>query len=506
MPAAGPARVSEEEPTLKFRLLLAALVVSLPASLLVAPAAQAREGVDVTWPGLTSFNPEVRDYTFEVSYAGGEQLYAWFTSYGQNEKVPIASTGDVTMTFGDVDGLRGPVLVGTCDADVPCAVLASSPDVTVVRSARLSWLLPGGRRPVLSPQQPELRLRTFPRDIDLVAAYTVERGGSVVASGSLPVVRHGEEDVLSLADAVPAFEKAGFHSLYVTLSGESSDYGQLTSGRYSQGLDWDDSVKLVPALDHSVLHPVKDGYRDVATLRVRSEDLRELVVDVLDAEGEVVKRVYGPVGVVNGGDATRFDGRVGGALVAAGDYSWQLRATDLVGNTTVASVPFEVSHEAVRTAHWSRTFRAASTVVDNSVGSCSKLKESRKGRLGYYSQTSCSRADDSAVVTLNRAYVPRSFTDRWSRLRLATTGGGAGRGDYLVVYNRDTSGEDRQRLELDARQGKHRGKVIDKLVRDYIHGADTGGRPYVLWLTGLTNGSRYDVKSFTVEVTRTVLR
>lgn len=496
---------------MNLRVLAAALALSLsapPAVLALSDPARAAESISVTWPDLTSFNPDVRDYTFEVSYSGSQQLYAWFTVYGEDTRVPIPSVGEVDMTFApNDDGRKGPVLVGPCDPGAACTVLATSPEVTVVRRAQLFWVRPSGRTPVLSPQQTELRLQTFPRDLDLTAAYSVERGGVVVADGTLPVVRDGEQDFLSLAEVVPAFTKAGDHRFYVTLSGESPDYGQLSSGRYGMTFEWDDTVKMDPRLDQPVLYPVKDGYRDVATLRVGSEDLRELIVEVLNDEGDVVKRSYGPRPVAGGGEIVRFDGRADGALLPAGAYTWQLQATDLVGNTTLVHVPFSLSHRSVRTQEWSKTFRAASTVVDTGVGSCSQLKKGRKGRLGYYSQTSCARADDSTVITLNRAYVPQSFTGNWSRLRVTTTGGGAtGRGDYLVVYNRDTSGKDQHRLELDSRRGRHRGDLIAKNVKRYIHNADGTGRPYVLWVAGLTNGSRYDVNSFTVEVSHTVLR
>ncbi len=202
---------------------------------------------------------------------------------------------------------------------------------------------------------------------------------------------------------------------------------------------------------------MKDGYRDDLRMFISGERLRSLYVEVLDSDGQQVRRTLGPTTKGPAGVSARFTGKVGGKMLPEGDYTWRVSATDEHGNSTVIDRPFSLSHKQIRSEKFTRTYEAASTVVDTNVGRCSTLKKRPRGGLGYYSQTSCSRPEDSTVLTVNGVYVPKSFNGSWDNLRVTTNGGGAtGRRDYLVVFNRDRHGNDEFRTVHRGGSGRHR--------------------------------------------------
>ncbi|CAN5620547.1 hypothetical protein BH11ACT8_BH11ACT8_14840 [soil metagenome] len=472
---------------------------------LVAPADADEPALSVTWPEVTSFNPDVYAYTFSLAYSGQEQLYAYDYSGDVDDpaaRVPLPSSGEVDWTFSDdADG----IYLVTC-ASSPCELLASAPALRLVRSVYVGKRVDptfGQRRRITD------RHVAFPLDVragaDLepVVHYAVvdagrAQQGAVVARGESPYV----DNAVSLGAITSRLVHGTVYELVVIATAEGEHYGRLASEKYYEKFVYDDQVDLRGAVDARSFFPVRDDFADESTLRLRlTEEVNVLRVTFTDRAGHTIDNPE-PRGS-RSPEVIRFV--VGGPKIAklrAGFYQWRVFARDAFGNTRRLTVPVHLSRRTVHEATYRHTFSAASTVLDRSVGRCSTLKRLRHGGLGYYSQTSCRRAAASGVSTVNGVFVPTSLNGHWTSLRITVNGGGAaGRRDaYAVLYYRDATGEFRARRQLDGRRGKHPGAVVES--SDKLVAKDTAsGRCYVVWGVGLTGGSRYDVQSYTVQIT-----
>lgn len=223
----------------------------------------------------------------------------------------------------------------------------------------------------------------------------------------------------------------------------------------------------------------------------------------------MIQRVRREVGA-GGSYSLGFRGRsASGRVLAAGSYSVRLTTTDLAGNVGVTSKRLVISSKRKVTKTWKRSFSAKAAAVYQSVGKCSTLRSPASrgwsGSFGFYSQTKCKRANDSAVLTQSGVYVPKAFQNKYGKLQISMYGGAATvkRNSYIVLgYLRASDGAFMARSQFGGTVGTHAGRSTS--ASPFVF--EKTARPFVLWTTGLTQGSRYDVKSYTVKLTYTALQ
>ncbi|CAN5620287.1 hypothetical protein BH11ACT8_BH11ACT8_14830 [soil metagenome] len=482
---------------MKLRAFLVAVLSlsALPALAVAGPAAAVEDTV-LTWPEVTGFNYATTPY---VIHAVSQDLTGLQVRVnGSKQPTPVSAEGDLTPRF--VRGGKQVVEVQRC---APTCVHLDSRVVYAYDSFFVARTAP----------------LTFGPHRDLGFTYGVGPAGvdatvtwSIVDSGATPeqdVVLVGGEDDVTTSDAVPfgpvtlpAGTPDGPYELRRHLAGESATFGTLDRDLDPVVVTWDSTPDPGTVdLSEKVIYPEPDGYLDAVSIGVSSAPGREVVI----RDGAGTERA-------------RFSGydfhddqvvwRPARAL-PAGRYTVRLTTTDRAGNTATMAQHLQVrrGHLAWRT--FTKTLTAKASLDDSSVGSCSTLAtrvEGRpKGALGYYSQTRCTRENDSDVTTISRADLPRSLTGKYLDFRLSVTGGKAKgvRDAYAVVYYYDAKKRSYvNRAQLSPREETHPAKGVRK-PRSLV--VDAARKPHVFWFVGLTAGSRYDVESFTVTVRYQVL-
>lgn len=199
----------------------------------------------------------------------------------------------------------------------------------------------------------------------------------------------------------------------------------------------------------------------------------------------------------------------------SGTYVLRITAVDDEGNQRQTERKFVVSHKRLVQRTWRHTFTAAEVLTKGGVdvGACSSLlRPSRsgwRGSSGYYSMTSCRRADKSQVASVNGVWVPKALDGKYHYLEISMTGRGARSGGlrygdkaYLNFGYYNAKGTFLARAQFNGKMGEHRGRRVK--ASTFIRDKNTS--PYILFWAGLAGGSRYDVKSFTVRLSRNVLR
>lgn len=323
---------------------------------------------------------------------------------------------------------------------------------------------------------------------------------TTLASGDLPsgsVVRDGR---VAVPFTVPPGLGSGRYLLRTTVSADSPAYGVLTGATAGTRVTVDLDPPVATLVSASpVVYPIRDRYLDVATWAVRTKGASRATVDILNSAGS---SVFGQGQGVRR-SVVRFTWRGvsdAGGVVPEGRYTARLTFTDTAENSVTLTRDVTVSHLERRLISFRRTVTAAAALSSKFVGRCSTLTKRKGGALAYVSQSRCAGAkdDDSVVVARHGIYLPRSLNDHYTAFRLTVRGGPASRSsrNYLVLgYLLGKDFVHREVLRGGQRHLGDRVMIADGLVYDR-----TSRKPYVLWSTGLTSGSRYVVRSFTVEV------
>lgn len=275
---------------------------------------------------------------------------------------------------------------------------------------------------------------------------------------------------------------------------------------------WDSVLDATLTLDDDALWPAKDNYEDAVNVRLTArEDLRSGVVEVLDENGAVVRTVGRPFAGAELPRSFRWDGHDDlGAQVPAGTYTVRASLVDRAGNEGIRTQRVEVHDERLTEIVWSRTLRAEDTVVNTSVGRCSDLRtpSSRGDRASFQlaSQTRCTTASQSHVIALSGIYLPESIGHDYRDISLQMRGGPSRgeRGAYVVLGYVEKGDRLDARTVLRGAYGAQR-KVVPTNRKTVVR-IDDDGRRFLLWQAGLSEGSRWDVQSYTLRMRITVLR
>lgn len=472
-------------------------VLGLPVA---AHAAEAPAPV-VTWPSVTRFNPTLTTYTLSVDDtaagdAGGDLYASW-----AGDKVLLPHQGDFAMPFAS-DGY-GTIDIERCVADVCTATGVSSPLLDVRRAATVSaYTIPD-----------------LSRELTLTAGYTIDVQGGlqsgrwwVTRAGGGPEIVSGNLTSDQFQITLPFDTTDGDYLVWTEGTVGTYDYGTLVAAPHSSGFTIDRTPATATVSMPSSFNPVVDGYRDVLRYTVTPNEHM----------GSVEAQVFGPTGaewtwpaamVAGAGEPVVFDwdGRSAfdGSLAPEGRYTVRISLLDAAGNTSTINRLVTVDHARLQTRTFRRTVTAAGSTIDAHVGRCSVLRRPSlrgwSGSLGYYSNKRC-RAGSAAsqVGTVNGVAVPKAFEGRYGKLAISTYGGAARR------YPRSNLGFGVLRApdlavvglrRLGPALGSHSSGTLS--AANLVH--DRSTHPSVLWSVGSGGGQRYDVKSFTVTLTYTVL-
>lgn len=477
---------------MKYLALVAACLLTLG---LVAPAeAGSADPVEVTFPEVTALNPDHTPYVLEI-HDPQPELGELFARWGARE-VALPHDGSATIPLSAGDGSNPYIYVVRCPAaGDQCVGTGQGRSVALVRSLGLRMLEvtdgtvgAGTRLPV------EVSYPHFAEGDRIRLEWTVtdaEGGALVVQSAADWLVG----DPMPIP-GIPADTDAEQVRIAVHAISDSARWGELEGSVENEY--WVDVVppKMKASLSSDVVFPAPDGYLDYTRIQIGPwagpETLR---VDVVDWAGAVTNVYAGRA------DGIAFDGRNGDEPFPAGRYTLRVTGYDFVGNATVRELPVRVDDRLRVERTYRRTIPAARTLVDQYVGVCSHLGSAAgrgwKRSLGLYSTSPCAKEDGSVVATLHGAQVPASFGDYPSAIRLSLYGGAArgARSAYLVHgWLRNDTDWFMKRRTIRGGLGEHKTNAVTatKVVREI------DGRRWVYWQVGLTDGSRYDIKSFTI--------
>lgn len=495
---------------MKIRALVAAVALSVTTSLQVlgtaapasadpAPAEAPTGDVEVTFPSVTRFNPDVTDYVVSVVDHAPEAGALYVVNQNQ-DTFAVPPDGQVPVTF---DYNADDTFVWVIRCGYPCVEVARSESLDIYRRVGFDVAHVRNRAP-LRPGPVELQVA----NTEAPAGSELDVAWRIVAPDA-SVVAEGEQTMPSNAAARLRFEvpegldQDATYELVADASLATEDFG-LLEGTTSFEFVFDDDANGDVELPESIptLFPAPDGYRDRLRVvaQLRNGGMRHAFLDVLTPQGKVVKTFgTGGPGNYRGQVVMDWDGRVAGKPVAAGRYQLRVRGEDRAGNQADVRTTFRVSDDKLRWKKWKADLSPAPSQVNSFVGRCSSLKKQRGGGLGLYSQTSCQKPKQSVVVSVHGVYLPPAFGGRYRNMRVSVRGGAArgAREAYLVLGYLTEDGDFLNRAQFDGRSGLHRGGTHKKgdLVRD-----PASGQPAIYWQVGLSEGSRYDVKRFRVEI------
>jgi hypothetical protein len=476
---------------MKTPALIATFVLALVG--LAAPASA--DGTDpvFTWPDVVAFNPDTTSYVFHVEYSGTETLRAWWDGHVQE----IPGSGDVEMTF-PTQG-EGNIGVVLCRADGTCGTY-SSPLLSVFRSHVIRNLHPVPAGPA---QENRADFSMWPVDVGTdVTWHLSDPAGEEVATGTDFVVPDALGSAIVEYD-VPADGPSGNYRLVLDAASDSPAYGHLEghSAVRSVAVDTQPPTGSL-IISAPTLFPERDGYLDSIDLVGRLRGAQTSKLQIVSPTGSVVAQWPGNERLGWKGNDEH------GGRIPAGSYAVRLVGVDLVGNQASVSRPLVISDKQLVDRTWTRTFSATDTIASTWIGSCSTLRRPASHgwaeSFGLYSQTTCRRPAQSAVVVYSGVWLPRSTGGAYGNLSISMYGGAArGRSSAYVVLGLRRADDDsfQNRAQFAGGLGWHRMRSTNAtpFVRD-------DGRPFVIWQTGLSEGSRYDVRSYRLSLTYFVLR
>lgn len=473
-----------------------ALVAALCLALLVptAPASADDPGPVVTWPEVTAFNPDLTSYVFHVEYAGTDTLRA---HWGQDVQ-EIPSSGDVEMVFPTDD--VGAVRIERCPAGGTCTNVSISPLLSVFRAHQFGLVRTGAAGPA---KDNHAGLYVWPVGIGTdVSWHLTDPAGTEVSSGSDFVIP-ADDGSASIQYDVPAGGPSGNYELAIDVASDSSTYGHL-EGHVTRSVAVDTQAPTGTLnLSAPKIFPEPDGYQDTIDLVGRWYGASSSKLQIVSSSGSVVAQWPG-------NKRLNWEGKdQHGDRLPGGSYTARLVGEDLVGNVAQVSRPLVISDRRLVDRTWTKTFSATNTISSTWVGACSTLHKPAShgwaGSFGLYSQTKCTRPAQSPVVVYSGVWLPHSTGDSYGNVSISMYGG-TSRGSssaYVVLGLRRASDESFQdRAQFAGGMGWHRMPSIN--ATPYVRYDE--GRPFVIWQTGLSEGSHYDVKSYKVSVKYSVLR
>ncbi|WP_109505888.1 hypothetical protein [Nocardioides speluncae] len=493
---------------------LRAVLIAVPLAVIgLAVPAYAEPTVTVDWGTTSEFNADYYGYTFQITDAVAEPERGTLYAEWQGERQAIPHNGRYTMDF--VTGGIGTVKIVRCvgEPEICTDTGAISPTIEVFKYASLDvedfddWLLRDGAQ---TAQLRSWDSRMRGATVDLTWYVRLGEEGEPASSGTAQVVV-GDNDRASLPFTISK-TTTGYQELWIEGTVDIGSFGRHRVRGHTEHFEVDATAPRVwTGASATAVYPVRDGYRDSINLKATTNEWTSGRLEILRGSS-MLRRIW----LTDRSDhVVRYDGRSSsGKVLAAGTYTARFTLKDRVGHEVTASRSFTVSGKRLVTRHFRRTYSAASTVVRNgaTVGRCSTLaKPSARGwagSLGFYSQTKCRRLNDSLVATVNGVYVPKSVQARYGKLRVTMYGGGAtrgvrhGRNAYIVMSYINRADDFAARAQFNGSLGQHAGRTVN--AGGFVWKKTT--KPYVLWFTGLTEGSNYDVKSYTVDLDYTVLR
>lgn len=485
-------------------------LLAVPVALvgLAVPAYAEDPDLTITWPAITDVEVPTATYTVNVADTAAEPQGTLYAEW-QGERQELPHTGDHAVSFAK--GGTGTIKVVRCvpaDPEPVCTDTGDvSPELTVWK--RLS----NGLQSVVAPRQPgdtiNYRFDAGQAPGATVAVtWTLRRIGTSTpqfqGQGSITLDAAGSGPFLF---QVPAAAETGRHNLDLQYVTDVAPFGPHRGTGFSI-IDVDGTAPSVTVgLSASAIYPIRDGYRDSITISAKPSEAASAKVEFVNSASKVVRTISRASATSH---SVAFNGRTsGGSLLPAGRYTARVTVTDKAGNKTTVSRALSLSHKRIQKRTWTRTFKAGATLTRNGafVQACSTLRKPSlrpwAGSLGYYSRTKCHRDNADIVSTTNGIYVPKAFQNRYGTYQVSFYGGGARgtRGAYIVMGYLNNKNAFTHRVQGGAAVRSYKGKVAS--AGNFVHDKTT--KPYVLWTAGLTDGSRYDVKSFTVKLTYTVL-
>ena len=474
---------------------LAFVVACLLALTLAQPASADADPVQVGLPEFNQFNPEHTPYEVQVQDPAperGDLVAAW-----AGRTLVLPHDGSATIPFAATDGDTVTLRVLRCATADDCVETGWSRTVYLVNEIRFS--LPADDRalgehsavPLGGFYDPYLMTGEV---VDLTWELEPVGGGAAIATGSGSYAV-GDTPPLVGVPAAPGVDR-GVLTVHAAIDSET--WGHL-EGVASATYDLDtDAPPLSLRLSGDVLFPAQDDYLDQITIGVRSaSDVRALNIVLVAPDGTTRHIFSNDQGFLRG---YRFTGLYGGKRLPTGRYTVRATVTDRAGNTTVSERPLTIDDRRAVRKSYRATISAARTVADTYVGACSRLGAAAgrgwKGSLGLYSTSPCAQENGSVVVTVNGAWLPPSVLPYRGDVHLSMYGGAArGSGRAYIVHGwlRASNGNFFGRRQFTGALGSHSASVRPKYVVRTIDGNN-----WVYWQLGLSEGSHYDVKSFTI--------
>ncbi|GAB3772058.1 hypothetical protein FB382_002997 [Nocardioides ginsengisegetis] len=490
--------------------LLACLVTLLAVVLGFAqPAALADDPTQpaapvVTWPEMTAFNPGHTPYVVTVDDSANDpatdstvlvaEIYA--------QKQPLADQGETTIAFPAHSTGHVTVNIRRCQPDlVTCSEPLATRTVLLVRWLKVNLFTPVDA----APGTHTAWMDVFPVHADTADWQLVDPSTdpeTVVDEGSTPLA-----DGRSFEYTIPATLADQTHlHLRVTASNNAPEFGHVAGSDDVSGIVVHSAPPEVTLKAFaSGVYWARDGYLDEVPLVVRSWTGRYLTLDLVAADGTVTTvKDHAPIWHRWNTVYRGIDGK--GGHLPNGRYRLRVSVEDSWGNVGVASTPFTVSDRRTAWRTWSHTYTAQGALLRELVGRCSTISHHPSygwtGGLGLYSRTKCTKAAQSYAIAENGISLPKALG--YDGLRVTAFGGGprGSSGTYAVLgYYRERDDEFVQRVQFNGVLGDHAGQASGPAN---VWNADTN--PTFYWSLGLTQGSRWEVRSYKVTARLRVFR
>lgn len=486
-------------------VLVGVLVTGLLAVLPIA-GAQAVEGV-VTFPDVDYINPKVTPYSISITDAGGagHLIARWGINRDEHREIEVPHEGTATLPFAETftDNYLTRVSLWRCPNATwifnTCVQVDYSDLVSVLIRADMTMTLGDA----VGVEAVSVPFTYFPTGVGTTTWRLLGADGSELVTGRTDPGPGGQL-VLAVPPGTP--EQLGVLELRTSLDGTA--VGHLDD-LVSVPMQLDGVPPPMPSVTVSALavYPYEDHYRDEVPVSVYAPGARSVVLDAVNEATGVAYHVDSALEPDEPSE-TFFtnDGR-GMDSMPAGNYQLRIVSKDLGGQSSAVSHSIEVRWDRVNLRKWQATVPAAKTVIKKYVGSCGKLRRPAepgwRGSLGYYSGN-CRDPKQALVQTIHAIEIPPAMGGVYPFFKVSLIGGPNRQrpGSYLVLgyyTNAKKWKFEHPRVHRGRGVAVRQGRAVRRShTEEFIH--DDGNGPYVAWSAGLTAGSRYDVKSFRVEL------
>lgn len=257
------------------------------------------------------------------------------------------------------------------------------------------------------------------------------------------------------------------------------------------------------------VYPAQDGYLDSTVLTLTPATWRDsdsARFEIRNSGGTVIRALNPTTSTSWDGYKATWNGRTSsGAVVPTGTYTVTGHLTDRSGTTSQKDTTVTVVRKHLANLTWTRTVTPAASYIRRYVGSCSTLRKPSlrgwSGSFGLYSNTKCrngfnaSWSESHHAITVAKPANLRRYLD----VRISEYGGAAKArptSTQRMAYL-STAKDWRATTTLSAGLGTHHGLIrpASSFIQD--RGTTT---PWLYWAAFVSDGRRYDVKSFTVRV------